>query len=79
MTSEEVIPRHVAIIVSTCFARACLGPAQDMRRCGDGLAVILSAGQWRSAAFLLCLDVEDLEAATALAAAIDSDDEEWLD
>ena len=56
-----------------------LGLTQDMRRCGDDLAVILSAGQWRSAAFLKYLNVEDLEADTALAAAIDSDDEEWLD
>ena len=74
---------HAEARCSYCFHLLCtcygLGLTQDMRRCGADLAVILSAGQWKSAAFLNYLNLVDLEADTALAAAIDSDDEEWVD
>ena len=46
---------------------------------GANLAQILSAGQWRSSAFLKYLKEADLEMGAAIEIAIDSEGEEWLD
>ena len=54
-------------------------PLQDMRLAGCPLSDILAAGQWRSSAFMRYLDEADLEKDVALAAAIHSEDEEWID
>ena len=55
------------------------GHADDMRKCGCTLAEILRAGQWKSAAFLAYIDEADLGKDVALAVAIESEDEEWID
>ena len=50
-----------------------------MAKSGCPLAQILSAGQWRSAAFARYLDEAELEQDLAFEVAIDSEGEEWLD
>ena len=53
------------------------GHAQDMVDSGSPLAEILRAGQWKSPAFLLYLDINKMEACLAVASCVaESDDEE---
>ena len=54
---------------------ACVSACQDMRLAGSSLAQILSAGQWRSPAFLDYLDKCDIEETIVFDTAI----EETLD
>jgi len=55
------------------------GHATDMLESGATLAVILSAGQWRSAAFMKYLKEADIERDVALEVACDTDEEIWID
>jgi len=55
------------------------GHADDMRRCGSTLAEILAAGQWKSSAFMNCINEADLQQEVAFAVAIESDVEDWID
>lgn len=55
------------------------GHAEDLRRCGAPLAEILRAGQWKSAAFMSYLDEADLEKDLVFEAAVQSDEELFVD
>ena len=54
------------------------GHAKDLQMSGASLAEILAAGQWRSPAFMKYLDQSELEQGVALEAAVESDDDEWI-
>ena len=52
---------------------------QDLQQSGAPLAEVLAAGEWRSRAVLKYLDMQELEKAVAIEAAMYSDNEEWID
>ena len=54
------------------------GHAKDLQMSGAPLAEILAAGQWRSPAFMKYFDQNELEQGVALEAAVESDDDEWI-
>jgi hypothetical protein len=54
------------------------GHAKDLQMSGASLAETLAAGQWRSPAFMKYLDQSELEQGVALEAAVESDDDEWI-
>ena len=55
------------------------GHAKDLQQAGTPMAEILRAGEWRSRAFVKYLDLPELEQDTALEAAMESDNAEWIE
>ena len=55
------------------------GHAKDLQQSGAPLATVLAAGEWKSRAVKQYLDLGELECDLALEAAMNSDDDEWID
>ena len=61
MTSGEAMQEYGLLIRRTKMRQSLIFHAQDLWRSGATLAEILTAGQWKSAAFLRYLDEAELE------------------
>ena len=74
----EATPGYTSLF-RTCLHSFAGHGLQDLARAGSSLAVILKAGQWRSAAFARYMEEADLERDVAVELVIGSDGEEFLD